>query len=195
MGKYDNYSNEKNIAKIQKRLDKLRSKRNPDLYEIDQVQKELDTAKMFESCQIFGSEGFRKSIYNPNGMIMFSDDHRVMMFVDKLIRYEDIRSYAIVENSTKQAHTTTKTKGGITRAIVGGAIGGGVGAVVGAMTAGSKSNTVYLEVKDGFWLQIYLKDGTGYQCPIPSDGVISNKVPKMWLQLATKLQAIVDNKE
>lgn len=196
MGQYDNYSNEKNIAKAQKRLDKLTAKRDPDPYEVELARRELETAKLFERCQIFGTEGWKKSIYNPNASIMFSDDNEVMMFFDKLISYRDISSYAIVENIVKEAHTKTKKTGVITRAIVGGAIAGGVGVVAGAITAGSKSSTIVHEIPDGFYLQIFLKDGSGYQCPLPSDGAISNKVPKLWLHLASKLQTIVEqNKE
>lgn len=196
MGQYDNYSNEKNIAKAQKRLDKLTTKRDPDPYEVKLARRELETAKLFERCQIFGTEGWKKSIYNPNASIMFSDDNEVMMFFDKLISYRDISSYTIVENIVKEAHTKTKKTGAITRAIVGGAIAGGVGVVAGAITAGSKSSTIVHEIPDGFYLQIFLKDGSGYQCPVPSDGAISNKVPKLWLHLASKLQTIVEqNKE
>ena len=196
MGQYDNYSNEKNIAKAQKRLDKLTAKRDPDPYEVELARRELETAKLFERCQIFGTEGWKKSIYNPNASIMFSDDNEVMMFFDKLISYRDISSYAIVENIVKEAYTKTKKTGAITRAIVGGAIAGGVGVVAGAITAGSKSSTIVHEIPDGFYLQIFLKDGSGYQCPVPSDGAISNKVPKLWLHLASKLQTIVEqNKE
>lgn len=196
MGQYDNYSNEKNIAKAQKRLDKLTAKRDPDPYEVELARRGLETAKLFERCQIFGTEGWKKSIYNPNASIMFSDDNEVMMFFDKLISYRDISSYAIVENIVKEAHTKTKKTGAITRAIVGGAIAGGVGVVAGAITAGSKSGTIVHEIPDGFYLQIFLKDGSGYQCPVPSDGAISNKVPKLWLHLASKLQTIVEqNKE
>ena len=196
MGQYDNYSNEKNIAKAQKRLDKLMAKCNPDLYEVELARKELETARLFERCQIFGTEGWRKNIYNPNANIMFSDDNEVMMFFDKLISYRDISSYTIVENIVKETHTKTKQTGAIARAIVGGAIAGGVGVVTGAITAGSKSSTIVHEIPDGFFLQILLKDGSGYQCPVPSNGTISNKVPKMWLHLASKLQAIVErNKE
>ena len=196
MGQYDNYSNEKNIAKAQKRLDKLMAKCNPDLYEVELARKELETARLFERCQIFGTEGWRKNIYNPNANIMFSDDNEVMMFFDKLISYRDISSYTIVENIVKETHTKTKKTGAIARAIVGGAIAGGVGVVTGAITAGSKSSTIVHEIPDGFFLQILLKDGSGYQCPVPSNGTISNKVPKMWLHLASKLQAIVErNKE
>lgn len=196
MGQYDNYSNEKNIAKAQKRLDKLMAKCNPDLYEVELARKELETARLFERCQIFGTEGWRKNIYNPNANIMFSDDNEVMMFFDKLISYRDISSYTIVENIVKETHTKTKKTGAIARAIVGGAIAGGVGVVTGAITAGSKSSTIVHEISDGFFLQILLKDGSGYQCPVPSNGTISNKVPKMWLHLASKLQAIVErNKE
>ena len=190
------YSNEKNIAKAQKRLDKLMAKCNPDLYEVELARKELETARLFERCQIFGTEGWRKNIYNPNANIMFSDDNEVMMFFDKLISYRDISSYTIVENIVKETHTKTKKTGAIARAIVGGAIAGGVGVVTGAITAGSKSSTIVHEIPDGFFLQILLKDGSGYQCPVPSNGTISNKVPKMWLHLASKLQAIVErNKE
>lgn len=196
MGQYDNYSNEKNIAKAQKRLDKLMAKCNPDLYEVELARKELETARLFERCQIFGTEGWRKNIYNPNANIMFSDDNEVMMFFDKLISYRDISSYTIVENIVKETHTKIKKTGAIARAIVGGAIAGGVGVVTGAITAGSKSSTIVHEIPDGFFLQILLKDGSGYQCPVPSNGTISNKVPKMWLHLASKLQAIVErNKE
>lgn len=196
MGQYDNYSNEKNIAKAQKRLDKLMAKCNPDLYEVELARKELETARLFERCQIFGTEGWRKNIYNPNANIMFSDDNEVMMFFDKLISYRDISSYTIVENIVKETHTKAKKTGAIARAIVGGAIAGGVGVVTGAITAGSKSSTIVHEIPDGFFLQILLKDGSGYQCPVPSNGTISNKVPKMWLHLASKLQAIVErNKE
>lgn len=196
MGQYDNYSNEKNIAKAQKRLDKLMAKCNPDLYEVELARKELETARLFERCQIFGTEGWRKNIYNPNANIMFSDDNEVMMFFDKLISYRDISSYTIVENIVKETHTKTKKTGAIARAIVGGAIAGGVGVVTGAITAGSKSSTIVHEIPDGFFLQILQKDGSGYQCPVPSNGTISNKVPKMWLHLASKLQAIVErNKE
>ena len=196
MGQYDNYSNEKNIAKAQKRLDKLMAKCNPDLYEVELARKELETARLFERCQIFGTEGWRKNIYNPNANIMFSDDNEVMMFFDKLISYRDISSYTIVENIVKETRTKTKKTGAIARAIVGGAIAGGVGVVTGAITAGSKSSTIVHEIPDGFFLQILLKDGSGYQCPVPSNGTISNKVPKMWLHLASKLQAIVErNKE
>lgn len=172
------------------------AKCNPDLYEVELARKELETARLFERCQIFGTEGWRKSIYNPNANIMFSDDNEVMMFFDKLISYRDISSYTIVENIVKETHTKTKKTGAIARAIVGGAIAGGVGVVTGAITAGSKSSTIVHEIPDGFFLQILLKDGSGYQCPVPSNGTISNKVPKMWLHLASKLQAIVErNKE
>jgi len=61
MGQYDNYSNEKNIAKAQKRLDKLTAKRDPDPYEVELARRELETAKLFERCQIFGTEGWKKS--------------------------------------------------------------------------------------------------------------------------------------
>ena len=192
MGRYDNFNNTKNIEKAQKALDKLLAQKKQDFFKIDLARKNLETAKLFESCQIFGREDFWKSEFDPNGKIMFSDDNRVMLFIDKLISYDEIESYAIVENRVSKSHTTTKTTGGITRAVVGGAVAGGVGAVVGAMTAGARSDTVHFETGDGFFLQIFLKNGSGYQYPIPSKGVISNKVPPLWLELGAKLQFIID---
>ena len=192
MGKYDNYSNQKNIEALEKKLEKLQAKREPDLYKIDMIKKELKIARLFESCQIFGREDFWKSEYDPNAKIMFSDDNRVIKFLDKLIHYEDVSSYAFIEAKTSKAYTVTKTKGGITRAVIGGTLAGGLGAIIGAVTAGSKSDTQYYESANGFYLQIWIKDGNSYQCPVPSNGTISNKLPKKWWELGTKLQSIID---
>lgn len=192
MGKYDNFSNTKRIKDIQKRLDKLTGKKKQDLYAIDVLKKELEVAKLFESCQIFGSEGFSKSEYDPNADIMFSDDNRVVMFVDKLIRYEDIKSYAFVERLVPKSSSTTKQKGTVSMAIVGGAIAGGVGAVVGAMSAGSKTNTTSYNVPNGYFFQIFTKDGQGWQYPVPKVGIVSNKMSRKWTELGTKLQMIIE---
>lgn len=62
MGQYDNYSNEKNIAKAQKRLDKLMAKCNPVCTKWSWPERKLETARLFERCQIFGTEGWRKNI-------------------------------------------------------------------------------------------------------------------------------------
>ena len=193
MGKYDNYSNRKNISKLQKKLDSLLAKKKQDLYAIDMVKKELEIAKLFETCQIFGREDFWKSQNDPNASIMFSDDNEVLMFGDKLIRYADIASYVFVASKTTEAETTTRTKGAISRAVVGGALFGGVGAVVGAASAGSKSDTTYYEVTNGFYLQVFLVDGKGYQMYIPGGGMLSDKIPKKWVELGTKLQTIVES--
>lgn len=190
MGKYDNYSNIKNIQKAQKKLNRLTRKRKPDLYKIELAQAELDTAKLFESCQIFKSSNCTA----PNTHIMFSDDNRVMMFVTKLIRYDDIESYQIIENVTTKSYTVTKQHGAISRAIVGGAIAGDIGAVVGAMSAESHSETTYYKDGNGFFFQIFLKDGNGYQYEVDNNGFLSNKIHPKWLELGTKIQRIIDGK-
>ena len=159
MGRYDNYSNSKNIEKIQSKLNALRKKRKPNQFEIESWQRKLDTAKLFESCQIFHSFNGRA----PNTRILFSDDNRVLQFGNKLIQYDDIESYQIIESTVSKSYTTTQQKGTISRAIVGGAIAGSVGAVVGAMSAGSKSDTTYYSKGDGFLFQIFMKDGNGFQ--------------------------------
>lgn len=195
MGRYDNYDNAQGIKKAQNKLDKLLRQRKPDQYEIDQARKELEVQKLFESCQIFGCVSWRQKVYDPNTTVMFSDDHEVMWFADRLIAYKDLASYQFVSNRETHAHTTTKTKGGITRAVVGGALAGGAGAVVGAMTAKSQSNTTYYTIQNGFFLQIFLKNGQGYQYPIPADGVLMDKIPKGWLSLGTKLQSIIETNQ
>jgi hypothetical protein len=190
MGQYDNFHNTKNIEKAQRKLDKLLKKRKPDQYQIDLAKEALSQAKMFESCQIFKSF----SGYAPNENIMFSDDNRVMWFVKYLIPYDEISSYSIVENVVQKAQTQTTSKGVITRAIIGGAIAGGVGAVVGAASAGSKSQTTYYNEGEGFFLQIFTKNGERYSCHIENSGFIGNKVHPKWLELGTKLQSIIDGK-
>ncbi len=190
MGQYDNFHNTKNIEKAQRKLDKLLKKRKPDQYQIDLAKEALSQAKMFESCQIFKSF----SGYAPNENIMFSDDNRVMWFVKYLIPYDEISSYSIVENVVQKAQTQTTSKGVITRAIIGGAIAGGVGAVVGAASAGSKSQTTYYNEGEGFFMQIFTKNGERYSCHIENSGFIGNKVHPKWLELGTKLQSIIDGK-
>lgn len=190
MGQYDNFHNTKNIEKAQRKLDKLLKKRKPDQYQIDLAKEALSQAKLFESCQIFKSF----SGYAPNENIMFSDDNRVMWFVKYLIPYDEISSYSIVENVVQKAQTQTTSKGVITRAIIGGAIAGGVGAVVGAASAGSKSHTTYYNEGEGFFMQIFTKNGERYSCHIENSGFIGNKVHPKWLELGTKLQSIIDGK-
>ena len=190
MGQYDNFHNTKNIKKAQRKLDKLLKKRKPDQYQIDLAKEALSQAKLFESCQIFKSF----SGYAPNENIMFSDDNRVIWFVKYLIPYDEIISYSIVENVVQKAQTQTTSKGVITRAIIGGAIAGGVGAVVGAASAGSKSQTTYYNEGEGFFMQIFTKNGERYSCHIENSGFIGNKVHPKWLELGTKLQSIIDGK-
>lgn len=190
MGQYDNFHNTKNIEKAQRKLDKLLKKRKADQYQIDLAKEALSQAKLFESCQIFKSF----SGYAPNENIMFSDDNRVIWFVKYLIPYDEISSYSIVENVVQKAQTQTTSKGVITRAIIGGAIAGGVGAVVGAASAGSKSQTTYYNEGEGFFMQIFTKNGERYSCHIENSGFIGNKVHPKWLELGTKLQSIIDGK-
>ena len=190
MGQYDNFHNTKNIEKAQRKLDKLLKKRKRDQYQIDLAKEALSQAKLFESCQIFKSF----SGYAPNENIMFSDDNRVMWFVKYLIPYDEISSYSIVENVVQKTQTQTTSKGVITRAIIGGAIAGGVGAVVGAASAGSKSQTTYYNEGEGFFMQIFTKNGERYSCHIENSGFIGNKVHPKWLELGTKLQSIIDGK-
>ena len=190
MGKYDNYSNIKNIKAIQKKLDRLTRKRKPDLYKIELVQEELNAAKLFESCQIFGGWMYTA----PKDLVMFSDDNRAMWFIDRLIRYDDIKSYRIVANVVSGSDTVTKSKGAVSRAIVGHAIAGDIGAVVGAMSADTRSETRNYQYGDGFYFQIFTKDDMVCSYYVPNDGIISNRIHPKWVELGTKIQRIIDGK-
>ena len=193
MGKYDNYSNIKNIEKAQKRLKKLQGKKKQNIYAIAIAAEELRTAKLFESCQIFGGMITKyKDNCDPITTIMFSDDNRVMMFVSKLIHYDDIKDYRIVERLVQNAYTTTRAKGALSRAILGDIIAGDIGAVVGAASAGEDSRTTYYTSANGFYLQIFLKNGEIYQCDIPKAGISSNKYSKRWGELIQKIRMIID---
>lgn len=195
MGRYDNYTNAANIKKAQKKLDKLLSKKKQNLYAIDMARKELEEAKLFESCQIFGREDFWKNGNNPNADIMFSDDNEVMWFFGNVIRYEDIESYCFTPRTTNKAKTTTKKTGTISRAIVGDIIAGPVGALVGAMSSGSKSDTTFYEKQDGFYLIIALKNNQRCRCGLRGTGLFANNIPRLWLELGRKLQMIIESNQ
>lgn len=191
MGHYDNYCNKKRIKLAQKKLDRLLRKRKPNKFAIDLAREELEKQKLFESCQIFKSfSGFA-----PNERILFNDDNRAILFGDVLIWYKDIKSYQIIENIVETSYTTTQSKGAVSRAIVGGALAGGIGAVIGAATADTESNTTYYNEKDGFLIQIFLKNGKGHQLKIDNCGMISNRLHPKWLELGAKLQMIIDGKQ
>lgn len=191
MGKYDNYSNIKKIKKAQRKLNRLTRKRKPDLRKIQQAQAELDTAKLFESCQIF--KAFHT--FAPNEYVMFSDDNRVMWFLGDVIRYDDIESYSIVEKYVPKAHTVTRSDGAISRAIVGHAIAGDLGAVVGAMTADSYSETTFYKEFECFIFQVVTKDKMMHYCELPDVGAFSRKVHRKWVELGAKIQRIIDGEE
>jgi hypothetical protein len=188
VGKYDNYDNAKRIRKAQRKLNRLTRSWFPNQAKIEKAREELDTAKMFSSCQIFKSFNG----YAPNKNVMFSDDNQVMWFISSAIRYEDIESCKITEKVINKAHTVTKQRGAVSRAIVGGAIAGDLGAVVGAMSADSTSETTYYQEKNGFFFQVYTKDGLIHYVEIPSNRDFSNKLPPKWLDVKAKIQSIID---
>lgn len=187
MGQFDNFENAKAIRKAQKELDKLCGKRKPDNFKIELARKKLEQEKLFEHCQRF-------LIHTLNGdfIALLSDENRVMKFVDSLIAYDDIDSYSIIANNVTVAHTETKSKGSLSRAVVGGVVAGGVGAVVGALSAGSKSETTYSEQTEGFFFYIWLKDGSRHGVVFPGGGLFSNKVPKEWLLFGERIKMIIE---
>ena len=183
MGQFDNFENTKAITKAQRELDKLCSKRNSDNFRIELARKKLEQEKLFEHCQRF-------LIHTLNGdfIALLSDENRVLRFADSLIAYNDIDSYSIVANNVTVAHTKTKSKGSLSRAVVGGVVAGGVGAVVGALSAGSKAETTYAEQTEGFFFYIWLKDGSRYGVHLRAAGFFPIKLLKngVYLENETK---------
>ena len=190
MAQHDNYDNAQRIKKAQRKLNRRTRSWFPNQAKIEQARTELDTAKLFASCQIFKSFNG----YAPNKNVMFSDDNQVMWFISSAIRYEDIEDCRISEIVTNKSHTVTRQSGAVSRAIVGHAIAGGIGAVVGAMSAGSTSETTYYQEKRGFTFQIFTKDGLVHWITIPSNRDFSNKLPPKWLDVKAKIQSIIDGK-
>lgn len=187
MGQFDNFENTKAIQKAQKELDKLCGKRKPDNFKIELARQKLEQEKLFEHCQRF-------LIHTINGdfIALLSDENRVLRFMDSLISYDDIESYSIIANNVTVAHTETKSKGSISRAVVGGVVAGGVGAVVGALSAGAKSETTYVKQTEGFFFYIWLKDGSRHGVAFPGGGLFSNKVPKQWLLFGERIKMIIE---
>jgi len=192
MGRYDNYDNKRRIALARKNLEKLEKKHKPDLFKIDMARKTLEEEELFSCCQIFGKTGFWRSEFDPNERIMFSDSNEAVMFGNVLIYYRDIQGCYIGTEYRQIARTNTKTKGGVTRAVVGGAIAGSVGAIVGASTAKSVSKTEYSSVQDGFKFYIECKGGKGWNMPFAGTGLLNGKVPNSWMAVKAKIDAIVE---
>lgn len=190
MGKYDNYDNAKRIRKARRKLKRRTRCLFKSQSRIAKARAELDTAKLFESCQIFKAS----HDYAPNKNVMFSDDNRVLWFIGHVIPYDDMVACRIGENLITKSHTVTTQHGVIPRAIVGHAIAGDLGAVVGAMTASSTSETTYYQQGNGFKFQIFTKDGSRYYCDLPSIRDFSNKIHPKWLEVGAKIQSILDDK-
>lgn len=94
MGRYDNFDNKKNIAKAQKKLNKMLRKQ--DQFQIDLAQKELDDELLFSNCH---------KMELPVGMsrlvFLFNDDKKVMRLADIIIPYKDLASCEITDNNNE----------------------------------------------------------------------------------------------
>lgn len=191
MGRYDNFSNKVYIKRARRKYNRLMSKRKPDLFKLDKARKELAEEELFESCQVFGRKNFDPITSVPTARIMFSDDNKVMWFIDRIIEYKRIQSYAFIENRTTVAET--KRSGSVIgRAIVGGMIAGEVGAIVGAMSAESETQTVFREKTDCFFLYIMLTNGESFRLRIMGSGIFDNKLHRAWAGVDAKLKSIIE---
>ena len=101
---------------------------------IEENKKDLKLIEEFETTRNIGR------------YIKFNDNKKQFMITHgilKVYNFEDIIDFELLENG----ETVTKTKGGVRRAIVGGALLGGVGAVVGSVTAKKESFDIVNSLK------------------------------------------------
>lgn len=187
-GKYDNYDNRVRIKACEKKLAKLKRKRKPDQFEIDQAQKRLDDAKLFQSCQIFKSS-FGESLYDPNDNIMFSDANEVLWFGGAIIRYCDLKSYSLVENIETETRSKANRSKVISAAVMGEVVFND--SLLGIALANPELRTTTYQWKNGFQLCVRLKNGSGYSIPVLNAGFFRNKASKRWHQVCERLDDII----
>ena len=187
-GKYDNYDNRVRIKACEKKLAKLKRKRKPDQFEIDQAQKRLDDAKLFQSCQIFKSS-FGESLYDPNDNIMFSDAKEVLWFGGAIIRYCDLKSYSLVENIETETRSKANRSKVISAAVMGEVVFND--SLLGIALANPELRTTTYQWKNGFQLCVRLKNGSGYSIPVLNAGFFRNKASKRWHQVCERLDDII----
>ena len=187
-GKYDNYDNRARIRVCEKKLAKLKRKRKQDQFEIDQAQKRLDEAKLFQSCQIFKSS-FGESLHDPNDNIMFSDGNEVLWFGGIILRYCDLKSYSLVENIETETRSKVNKSKLITAAVTGEVVFDDP--ILGIALANPEVKTTTYQRKNGFRLCVRLKNGTGYSIPVLNAGFFRNKASKRWYQVCERLDEII----
>ena len=187
-GKYDNYDNRVRIKACEKKLAKLKRKRKPDQFEIDQAQKRLDDAKLFQCCQIFKSS-FGESLYDPNDNIMFSDANEVLWFGGAIIRYCDLKSYSLVENIETETRSKANRSKVISAAVMGEVVFND--SLLGIALANPELKTTTYQWKNGFQLCVRLKNGSGYSIPVLNAGFFRNKASKRWHQVCERLDDII----
>ena len=187
-GKYDNYDNRVRIKACEKKLAKLKRKRKPDQFEIDQAQKRLDDAKLFQCCQIFKSS-FGESLYDPNDNIMFSDAKEVLWFGGAIIRYCDLKSYSLVENIETETRSKANRSKVISAAVMGEVVFND--SLLGIALANPELKTTTYQWKNGFQLCVRLKNGSGYSIPVLNAGFFRNKASKRWHQVCERLDDII----
>ncbi|MDR1003192.1 MAG: hypothetical protein LBL82_07995 [Oscillospiraceae bacterium] len=184
----NNYDNALAIKQAQKKYDKL-AKKGKDPLAVAMAKKQLEDTLLFSDCFC---PGYHKGFTDNVEGVLFSNQHRLIKLFDSVFPYEKVARYSINGVFQDKAYTTTKNKGGVGRAIIGGALFGGVGAVVGAVTSGSRSQTVQYQTQTGFTLHIF--DGGG-NClggvQMPGEGLFNDKIPKSFNRIAFVLDAII----
>lgn len=174
--RYYNYKND--LIKIIKR-----KKRKQNFLEVEMLKLEMAKLMLFDNFDVIYSKndniGEFQFKFNNNKNIIY------MPYTGgaKIFKYEDIIEAKIVPNYSERSYTetTTRKKGGLTRAVVGGSLLGSTGALLGAGTAKSKSksHTTHYQTYSSYNFEIWLSEEEGYvQSDIPADGFFDKRPPK-----------------
>lgn len=184
----DNYDNGPTIRMYEKVLERLRKKRHPDAFQIKLTEEKLKEARLFKSCQIF-QEGFLGLFLDPGPGIMFSDSNQLLWLQGVIIRYQELESYALVED-VQTATRRRVNKGNLINSAVFGKVVFD-DPLLGIWLNPPEEITTTYQSKDGYILYVRLINNSGYQVKIPRGGFFGNKMRRSWQRVCAKLSEII----
>lgn len=166
---------------------------------LDEIKKRIEYVKEEEKENLERVSNF-KATYQVGGYIWFDDDHKWFVLpqgtfnykIDKcyVFKYEDLLNFEVLEDGT------TITKGGLGKAVVGGAIFGLAGAIAGGTSKKTKQVCNKLQIKvttkniDRPIIYITLINSE-----TKKSGFIYNQAEKSVQEILSKFQIIVNELE
>lgn len=162
-------------------------------YSVDLIKSSINKNISFQTIQ-----ENRKSIFSLtrkiNKQFQIDENNKLFMISDSFIgislttvfSFDDILDFEFLENGE------SIVKGGLGRALVGGALLGGVGAVVGGVTGGKKSNGICNDMKIRIALKNFYNENT-YVVLIKSETKIKSFVYKGAFKEAQEILTVLNN--